>query len=155
MLDAKNIVFICFLLFFSGCSNKTTPEEQLKIQTPLIPIMIGLDSAVYADALKQEPTNLSFKIYDSSVSKAMFLKKVLQDTNNNDKFENDVGVMEINSLCLMGKLLLSEKYKTTANLQGEVYKEFYEWLSKKQQKWEKIVLNEDPRVFDIPCQTVK
>ena len=147
----KKIIFIGFLLILTGCSNKIAPNEQLKIQTPLIPIMIGLDSAVYADALKQEPSNLTLKIYDSSVSKGMFLKKVLQDTKNNDEFENDVGIVEINSLCLMGKLLLSEKHKTAANLQGDSHKEFYGWLSTKQQKWEKLLSKEDPRTFDDPC----
>lgn len=155
MLDAKNIVFICFLLIFTGCSSKISPKEEIGLQIPLAPIMIGYDSVVYAKALKQEPSDLTNSIYDSSISKAMFFKRALFDSGKDNQFENDIGVTQINSLCVMGKFILSDKYKNAANLQGEVYKEFYEWLSKKQQKWEKIVLNEDPRVFDLPCQNVR
>lgn len=155
MLDAKKIIFICFLLIFTGCRSNISPKEEIGLQIPLAPIMIGYDSVVYAKALKQEPSDLTNSIYDSSISKAMFFKRVLFDSGKDNQFENDIGVTQINSLCVMGKFILSDKYKNEANLQGEVYNEFYDWLGNKQKKWEKIVLNEDPRVFDLPCQNVK
>lgn len=155
MLDAKKIIFICFLLIFTGCSNKISPKEVIGLQVPLAPIMIGYDSVVYAKVLKQQPSDLTDSIYASSISKAMFFKRVLFDSGKNDQFENDIGVTQINSLCVMGKFILSDKYKNKANLQGEVYKEFYEWLSKKQVKWQELLVNENPMIFDTPCLSIK
>lgn len=64
----------------------------------------------------------------------MFFKMILQNSGKDNSFENDIEIKQVNSLCVMGKFLLSEKYKNAVNLQGEVYSEFYEWLSKKQLK---------------------
>jgi len=55
----------------------------------------------------------------------------------------------------MGKFLLSDKYKDALNLKGDVYTEFYGWLSKKQQKWESLLSHQDKRIFDVPCSTLK
>lgn len=155
MLDIKNILFICFLLTISGCSNKITPKEELVLQVPLPPIMIGFDSVVYAKALQQQPSDLTNSVYDSSISKAMFFKKILNDSGKNDEFEKDIEITQINSLCIMGKFLLSDKYKKAVNLKGEVYTEFYDWLSKKQRKWESLLSHQDIRIFDVPCTTLK
>jgi len=80
MLAAKKIILICLLLLSSGCSNKTPPKEQLALQIPLPPILIGFDSVVYAKALQQQPSDLTKSIYDSSISKAMFFKRLLNDS---------------------------------------------------------------------------
>ncbi|WEI19681.1 hypothetical protein PY247_07450 [Acinetobacter proteolyticus] len=155
MLAAKKIILICLLLLSSGCSNKTPPKEQLALQIPLPPILIGFDSVVYAKALQQQPSDLTKSIYDSSISKAMFFKRLLNDSGENDDFEKDIEITQINSLCVMGKFLLSDKYKDALNLKGDVYTEFYGWLSKKQQKWESLLSRQDKRIFDVPCSTLK
>lgn len=154
MLNLKNIIILCSLLL-SGCNPKISPKDQIELQIPLIPIIIGYDSMVYAKALQQQPSDLTKIIYDVSISKAMLLKKLLSDSGKNDTFENDIEITQINSLCIMGKFILSEKYRKSAHLQGEVYQEFYEWLSAKQQKWEKLIIKEDPRIFDISCQNLR
>ena len=142
-------------LFITGCNSKSSVTEQLKLQSQLIPTMIDIEHPIYVEAIKQNPSELTRKIYDTSISKGMFLQRMLKDGKNNDQFESELSVREINSLCLMSKFLLSEKYKNAANLEGEAYKDFYEWLSKKQIKWEELVSKESPNIFDVHCMMLK
>lgn len=155
MIDKKKIISLFFILFIAGCSNKISVKEEIGLQVPLAPIMIGFDNAVFAKVLQQQPSDLTNSIYDATISKAMFFRIILRNSDKDNSFENDIEISQINSLCVMGTFLLSEKYKNAVNLQGDVYLEFYEWLSKKQLKWKEMVSKESPRFFDVPCTTLK
>ena len=149
MIDKKKVISLFFILFIAGCSNKISVKEEIGLQVPLAPILIGFDNAVYAKVLQQQPSDLTNSIYDATISKAMFFKMILRNSGKDNSFENDIEISQINSLCVMGKFLLSEKYKNAVNLQGDVYLEFYEWLSKKQLKWKEMVSRESPNLMSL------
>ena len=149
MIDKKKVISLFFILFIAGCSNKISVKEEIGLQVPLAPILIGFDNTVYAKVLQQQPSDLTNSIYDATISKAMFFKMILRNSGKDNSFENDIEISQINSLCVMGKFLLSEKYKNAVNLQGDVYLEFYEWLSKKQLKWKEMVSRESPNLMSL------
>lgn len=138
-------------LFIIGCKSKLSPTEQIKLQTPLIPVMIDLESSIYAEALVQKPSILTKKIYDASISKGMLLQRMLSEAKDNDEFENTLEAREINSLCLMGKFLLSQEHKNSMKMSGEAYDSFFIWLNEKQTKWQNLLGKENPKIFNTPC----
>ena len=134
-----------------GCKHQSTATEQITNQIPLIPVMIDLDSGVYAALLTQPPSLLTNKIYDASISKAMLLQRMLSEGKYEDQFESHLEIREINSLCFMGKFLFSRQHKGSLNLQGNTYDTFFTWFSAKQRKWEKILANEKVLYVYNPC----
>jgi hypothetical protein len=150
----KNLKILCIFLscgLVMGCKHQSTATEQITNQIPLIPVMIDLDSGVYAALLTQPPSLLTNKIYDASISKAMLLQRMLSEGKYEDQFESHLEIREINSLCFMGKFLLSRQHKGSLNLQGNTYDTFFTWFSAKQRKWEKILANEKVLYVYNPC----
>lgn len=55
----------------------------------------------------------------------MFFKMILQNSGKDNSFENDIEIKQVNSLCVMGKFLLSEKYKNAVKSIASCISYFY------------------------------
>ena len=158
VINIKSFILLsCFFITSCTCNSKFKSNiEGAKIQTRVIPAVINSDEKVFIEALKVEPNPITKRIYDGAVYKGLYLQLAEHEVGNNYELEQDAHVNEINSLCIMGKFLLSPQYEKADKpyMQEKNYQDFFKWLRVKQPKWEKELANTHVQ-FNNSCLNIK
>ena len=146
------ILSLLSLCSFTGCQSQLTVNETAKIQARVIPAVISSDEKVFIESTRVAPNDITKRIYDSAVEKALYLQLSEQQVGNNYQIEQDAHINQINSLCIMGKFLLNPTYEKPSKtyMQAENYQNLFIWLKIKQPKWESL-LKQTKIKFNNPC----
>ncbi|MGQ0817513.1 hypothetical protein ACT4ZR_17870 [Acinetobacter baumannii] len=153
----KKYLLICLLpIFTTACNAKPTPQEELNIQARFLPTVFNLDAGTYALASKQAPTGLTRQLYDDTLFKLGLLKRYDDQASAEFKLEKSVRPVALNTLCLMTKFVNNPTYVKAVKHSIEQEPDLNKWLKEKQSKWQKALSQEDPAIFDYPCNiTIK
>lgn len=151
ILVMKKLISILFLsVFITACNAKPSPQEELNIQAGFLPTILGIDGGVYALAMKEPSTALTQELYKTAVLKLGLLKRY-ESQAKGVQIEKQINIVQINSLCLMGKFVESNNHQPDTKMDKQYHASLIKWIEDKQKIWKPMLEKEGKNAFDYPC----